>query len=80
MNWLVVVLFATMMGDVYILTDPSFETREECMTFVVDDREKILTKLYIEYGEALPISAVNCLQEDTIREILSRMESAEAAI
>jgi hypothetical protein len=75
MNWLVVVLFATMMGDIYILTDPSFETREECMTFVVDDREKILTKLYMEYGQALPIRAVNCLQEDNIRQILTQIES-----
>lgn len=75
MNWLVVVLFATIMGDVYILTDPSFETREECMTFVVEEREKVLTKLYIEYGQALPISGVNCLQEDTIRQILSQMET-----
>lgn len=80
MNWLIVVLFATIMGDVYILTNPSFETREECMTFVVEEREKVLTQLYTEYGEALPISGVNCLQEDTIREILSRMESAETAI
>ena len=31
MNWLVVVLFATMAGDVYIFTTPKFETRQECM-------------------------------------------------
>ena len=80
MNWLVVILFATLMGDVYILHDPNFESEDECMSFIINEREAILTKLEQEYGQILPIRHVNCLQEDTIREILSRMESAETAI
>ena len=34
MNWLIVVVFATMAGDVYIFTDPKFETREACMSSI----------------------------------------------
>ena len=32
MKWLVVVLFATMAGDMYIFTTSSLKTRQECMT------------------------------------------------
>ena len=32
-------LFATM-GDIYVLTDPSFDTRKECMDFLIEQRPK----------------------------------------
>ena len=36
MNWLIVVVFATGLGDLYVFTNPTFETRQECMMTVAD--------------------------------------------
>ena len=55
MNWLVVVLFATMAGDVYIFTTPKFETRQECMRTLTSDTIAAYTqKLASEYGRQMP--------------------------
>jgi len=73
MKWFVVVLFATSQGDVYIFNKPSFETREECVATLYNP-EKInayLAKILIEYGRPMPIRLANCLQGDTIEQILN---------
>jgi len=72
MNWLIVVIFATMTGDVYIFTEPEFSSREECMASVLDpeDQKGYVAKLTHEYGKVMPIRGVNCLQEDTIKKII----------
>jgi len=72
MNWLIVVVFATMAGDVYIFTDPKFETREECIASVkdIEDQKRYVQKLVFEYGRLMPIRGINCLTEDKINEIL----------
>lgn len=74
MKWLIVVVFQTITGDVYIFTDPTFDTREECMISVMnpDDQQRYVAQLTHEYGKVMPILAVNCLQEDTIKKILSK--------
>lgn len=74
MNWLMVVIFATMAGDVYIFNTPTFETREACIASVKDpeDQKKYVQKLVLEYGRLMPIHGINCLQEDTINEILEK--------
>ena len=73
MKWLIVVLFATMEGDLYVFTDPTFETQKECRAFITD-REKIpmlVEKLNMEYGVPMPIQGVNCIQEELFKEIMS---------
>lgn len=73
MKWLIVVLFATMEGDLYVFTDPTFETQQECRAFITD-REKIpmlVEKLNMEYGVPMPIQGVNCIQEELFKEIMS---------
>ena len=72
MNWLVVVLFATMAGDVYIFTTPKFETKQECMrTLKTPDTIAAYTqKLAKEYGRVMPIKFINCLQEDHLKRLL----------
>jgi hypothetical protein len=76
MKWLIVVLFQTMAGDVYIFTDPTFDTRDECMASVYnkEDQKKYIQKLVMEYKKPMPIMAVNCLQEDKINEILEKYQ------
>lgn len=76
MTWMIVVIFATLAGDVYIFTDPTFETRRECMLAVIDPAKQAgyLAKLEQEYGGALPIRGINCLEADTIKEILEEAE------
>jgi hypothetical protein len=72
MNWLVVVMFATLAGDLYVFTEPSFSTREECMSRLTDPAsiEKMTRKLLEEYGRVMPIHLVNCIEEQEFKKIL----------
>ena len=78
MNWLIVVVFATMAGDVYIFTDPKFDTRQQCLDSVRStvDQQGYIRQLMREYGEVLPIQGIHCLQEDVINEILEKHPNA----
>jgi hypothetical protein len=80
MNWLIVVVFATMTGDVYIFTDPKFDTREECVASIKDPNMVPVysKKLVMEYGRLLPIRGLNCLQEDEIKRIIKGVEESKA--
>ena len=73
MKWIVVVLFATMQGDMYVFTEPAFDTRKECMIALSDNRqrEKIIMKLIEEYGQPMPIDLVNCIQYDRLMELIN---------
>ena len=74
MKWLIVVVFATMQGDVYIFTEPKFDTRQQCLDSVrsTEDKKGYIKQLLKEYGEVIPIAGINCLQEDVINEILEK--------
>jgi len=78
MNWLIVVVFAVVTGDVYIFTDPKFETRQQCIDSVrsTEDQQGYIRQLMREYGEVMPIAGINCLQEDVIKEILKKHPNA----
>ena len=78
MNWLMVVLFATMQGDIYIFTDPKFDSREECIAAAMnpEEQKKYVRKLIIEYGKVMPIHGINCLQQDEIKRIIENATKA----
>jgi len=80
MNWLIVVVFATMTGDIYIFTDPKFDTREECVASIKDPNMVPVysKKLVMEYGRLLPILGLNCLQEDEIQKIIKGVKESKA--
>jgi len=82
MKWLIVVIFANVQGDLYIFTDPTFDTREVCMQSINDkeDQKKYVRKLVLEYGKVMPIRGINCLQEDTIRQILEEHQSEKNGV
>ena len=71
MKFVIVILFATM-GDLYVFTEPSFKTKNECMEFLLQEesRDLILTKLYMEYGKSKPIQALNCIEEEEFQRII----------
>tara|TARA_B100001287_G_scaffold136957_1_gene115273 strand:+ start:3442 stop:3684 length:243 start_codon:yes stop_codon:yes gene_type:complete len=73
MNWLIVVLFATGLGDMYIFTEPTFETRQECMLTLTDPYHirNYTRKLASEYDEPMPIELINCIEEETLKRILN---------
>ena len=72
MKWLMVVIFATAAGDVYIFKKPTFESREACIASVQDpkDQRQYIEKLVKEYGRVMPIHGINCLEEDELRAIM----------
>lgn len=79
MSWMVVVLFGTMMGDFYIFTTPTFETRQECMDALNDpvQRLRIAQKLNEEYGKPMPIELANCLEMEQIKDILESIKQGK---
>ena len=48
----------------------AFDTRQECMITLIQSRDAILQKLLLEYGEPMPIEAVNCVRQDVIEKVL----------
>jgi hypothetical protein len=72
MKWLMVVIFATAAGDVYIFKKPTFESLEACIESVKDPeaQKQYVAKLVMEYGRVMPIHGINCLDEQTIKDIL----------
>ena len=47
MKWLIVVLFATIEGDIYVFENPSFESEQACREFIMDKQQiPALTKNY----------------------------------
>jgi len=80
MKWFIVVLFYTLHGDVYIFTEPTFDSYEECYGSITDPEAVpgYVQKLVFEYGRLMPIQALNCLNEDTIKQILAKMNEEEA--
>ena len=70
MKWFGVIIFNTLAGDIFVFNEPSFDTREECMITLIQSREAILQKLLLEYGEPMPIEAVNCVRQDVIEKVL----------
>ena len=73
MKWLIVILFATMEGDLYVFNKPSFETEKECREFIMNrsNTPALLEKLYQEYNRHMPIQGVNCIEEKTFNRILN---------
>jgi hypothetical protein len=76
-KWLIVVVFATSAGDVYIFNKPVFDTQEECRYSLKVDAQDYIQKLIIEYGGFMPVLAVDCLTEDTIQEILDSQQDTD---
>ena len=70
MKWFVVIIFNTLAGDIFVFNEPAFDTRDECMITLIESRDLILQKLLLEYGEPMPIEAVNCVQQDVIEKVL----------
>ena len=73
MKWIIVVLFATIEGDIYVFENPHFETEQACREFIMDRQQipNLTQKLLEEYGKFMPIQAVNCLEEEHLNNILS---------
>jgi len=69
-KWFVVIIFNTLAGDIFVFNEPSFDTREKCMITLIQSRDAILQKLLLEYGEPMPIEAVNCVRQDVIEKVL----------
>lgn len=79
MQWLIVVVFATLTGDVYIFEKPTFDTYDECIGSVTDPEQapRYVMKLLEEYGRPMPIKSLDCMDEDTIDQILNQLNSVK---
>ena len=75
MQWVAIFLFATM-GDIYVLTDPSFDTKKECMEFLIEERPAVQQKLIMEYGYLREIEVINCMRHDEFLDIIQRQDRA----
>lgn len=72
MTWFLVVIFMDWEEyPLYVFTDPTFESREECMASAVDpdDIPAYVGKLLMEYGRPMPIKGINCISEDIYKKL-----------
>ena len=79
MKWLIVAIFANIEGDVYIFTDPTFDTKIECEQSIRNP-EMIpfyVQKIISEYNGTPPkLKTIGCLDEKTIGDILNQRDKA----
>lgn len=81
MKWLVVVLFNTMAGDIYVFTDPTFTTQQECVEAISSKSSigPMVEKLIIEYGSLPPIRTVVCIEEQKFKDIIEKNKKGNSA-
>ncbi len=70
MKFVMVIMFATM-GDIYMFTQPSFDTKKECMNYLIQNGPIIYAKILEAYGYPKEIRAVNCLREQEFISIIN---------
>ena len=84
MKWFIVVLFLldpnadiTADRDIYIFTDPTVETLEQCQSDVVDPAvyPALVQKLLLEYRYPRKIQNVFCVSEKELKQILGALTS-----
>ena len=80
MKWFIVVLFYTLHGDVYIFTEPTFDSYDECVGSITDPEAVpvYVQKLVMEYGYLIPIQGLNCVDEGTLKQIMNVIEGDPA--
>ena len=68
MKWLIVILFATVEGDIYVFENPSFETEKACREFIMDRQQvpNLTQKLLEEY--VIQLSLSNAAQQEIMAE------------
>lgn len=72
MKWFIVVIFmASEDYPLYIFTDPTFGSREECIASVTNPNHipGYVNKLAEEYGYVPNITGINCINEDIYSKI-----------
>ena len=70
-KFVMIILFSTM-GDIYMFTDPTFDSKNECMTFLMNNGPSLNEKIIQEYGYEKEIRAVNCMRKQEFLEIINQ--------
>lgn len=72
MKWFIVVLFMEWeQYPIYVFTEPTFDSREECMESIKNPNHvpAYVSKLLLEYGRPMPIKGINCIDENLYRQL-----------
>ena len=86
MKWFIVVLFlldpsadATADRDIYVFTDPTFESQSQCESDVVDPTvyPALVQKLMLEYKYPRKIKNVFCVNEKELKEIIGALSAQQ---
>lgn len=70
MKFVMIIIFASI-GDIYAFTTPTFNTKSECMAFLMNNGPALNEKLIQEYGYQKKILAVNCMREQEFLAIIN---------
>lgn len=73
MSWFLVVIFMEWeQYPLYVFTEPTFESKEECMASAMDPDEipGYVSKLLLEYGRPMPVKGINCINEDILNKLI----------
>lgn len=72
MTWFLVVIFMEWEEyPIYAFTNPTFESREECIASALNpnDIPGYLRQIQIEFGRPMPIKGINCISEDIFKKL-----------
>lgn len=72
MKWFIVVIFMTTDEyPLYAFTNPTFDTREECIASVTNPSHipAYVGQLITEFGRVPEIDAINCVNEDIFNQL-----------
>ena len=86
MKWLIVVLFlldpnadVTADRDLYVFTDPTFDSREQCELDIVDPAvyPALVHKLMLEYKYPRKIQNVFCVSEKELEQLIGAFSAQQ---
>ena len=56
--------------SMYVFTSMNFDSIEECKEWAVLNSDKVMYKLWMEYGNGYRPHMISCVDEDVVKEIM----------
>ena len=62
--------------DIYVISEPSFTTPNQCLAFVDAEVNGLVAKANIAF-EGRPVENIYCIEQNKLQELLTEMEKAQ---
>jgi len=62
--------------DIYVISEPTFATPNQCLSFVDAQVDGLMAKAYIAFN-GRPVENIYCIEQNKLQELLTEMEKAK---